>query len=128
MWKCANVVLLYKGQGDRSKPSAYRPISLCPCLCKLLEKVILKQFTTRINSVKPLSSCQFGFRVGRSTVGNLLTCDAVIAKYLDNGESYDILSFDYMRAFDKVPHHFLLESLHALNLHPTALSWFASFF
>ena len=33
-----------------------------------------------------------------------------------------------MRAFDKVPHHILFESLHALNLHPTALSWFASFF
>ena len=78
--------------------------------------------------MKPLYSCQFGFRVGRSTVGNLLACDAAIAKHLYNGESYDILSFDYMRAFDKVPHHILLESLHALNLHSTALSWCTSFF
>ena len=116
-----------QSKGDRSKPSAYRPISLCLCLSKFLEKVILKQFTTHINSVKPLSSFQFSFRVGRSTVDNLFACDAAIAKYLDNGESNDILSFDYMRAFDKVPHHILLESLHALNLHPTALSWFASF-
>ena len=72
--------------------------------------------------MKPLSSCRFSFHVGRSTVGNLLACDTAIAKYLDNGESYDILSFDYRRAFDKVPHHILLESLCALNLHPTALS------
>ena len=64
------MVPFYKGKGDRSKPSAHRPISLCPCLDKLLEKVILKQFTTHINSVKPLSSCQFGFREGRSTVDN----------------------------------------------------------
>ena len=78
--------------------------------------------------MKPLSSCQFGFRVGRSTEDNSLVCDAAIAKYLNNGESYDILSFDYIRAFDKVPHYILLESLHALNLHPTVLSWFASFF
>ena len=78
MWKCAKVVPLHKGKGDRSKPFAYRPISLCPCQGKLLEKVILKQFTTHINSMKPLSSCQFGLRVGRSTEGNLIACDAAI--------------------------------------------------
>ena len=55
MSKCENVVPLYKGKGDRSKPSAHRPIGLCPCLGNLLEKVILVQFTTHINSMKPLS-------------------------------------------------------------------------
>jgi hypothetical protein len=128
VWKNANVIPLYKGKGDSSLPSSYRPISLCICLGKLLEKVVVEQLTKQINNVRPLSRSQYGFRSGRSTVGNLLACDAVITNYVDKGAPYDIISFDFKRAFDKVPHHLLLRSLGQLHLHPITMSWFATFF
>jgi hypothetical protein len=75
-WKKAKVVPVYKGKGERSLPSAYRPISLCSCVGKLLEKVVAVQLMKHIDVVKPLSVCQFGFQRGRSTVANLLACNA----------------------------------------------------
>ena len=89
--------------------------------------MVLEQLIKHINTVRPLSANQYGFRAGRSTVANLLACDAAIVKLLDRKEDFDIISFDFQRAFDKVPHDHLLQSLSELNLHPSSLSWFTSF-
>jgi hypothetical protein len=118
---------MYKGKGARDSPSSYRPISLCSCISKLLERVVIVQLTNHINSVRPLSTWQFGSRAGRSTVTNLLACDATIVKYIDRKVSFDIIWFDFKRAFDKVPHDLLLYSLENLNMLPSTLNWFASF-
>jgi ribonucleases P/MRP protein subunit RPP40 len=120
-------VPLYKGKGARNSPSSYRPISLCSCVSKLLERVVSDQLIRHISLVRPLSASQHGFRAGRSTVSNLLACDAAIASFLDKREPFDIISFDFERAFDKVPHDLLLQTLGELNLHPCSLRWFNSF-
>ena len=39
-WKHTIVIPLFKGRGKRSEVIAYRPISLCQCLCKVLEKLV----------------------------------------------------------------------------------------
>ena len=127
-WKRANVIPLYKGKGDRSHPSSYRPTSLCSCFGKQLAKVVVDQLTKHVSIAKPLSRIQHGFRRGCSTVVNLLACDATIARHLDKGNPFDIKSFDYQRAFDKVPHNLKPDSLYKLNICPTTLAWFVSFF
>ena len=43
-WKHAVIVPLYKGKGDRSFSSSYRPISLCSCFGKIMEKLVHSQF------------------------------------------------------------------------------------
>jgi ribonuclease P/MRP protein subunit RPP40 len=81
-----------------------------------------------IDVVKPLSLCQFGFQRGCSMAAKLFACDASLTRYLDEGKPFDNFSFDFQRAFDKVPHKLLLEALNSLGLHATTLSWFSSFF
>ena len=94
------MILLYEGKGDRSHPSSYRPVGLCSCFRNLLEKVVVDQLTKHINVVKPLSRIQHDFRKGHSIVANLLACEATIASHLGKGDSFDIITFDYQRAFD----------------------------
>jgi hypothetical protein len=56
-WKKAKFVPVYKGKGERSLPFANRPISLCSCVGKLLENVVVEQLVKHISVVKPLSVC-----------------------------------------------------------------------
>ena len=72
MWKMANVVLVPKSN-DHANPSKYRPISLLPILSKLLEHHIHFLLTGHLSSLYPISSAQWGFQSGKSTVTALLT-------------------------------------------------------
>ena len=38
-WKAATVCLVFEG-GDQADPKCYRPISMLPCLSKVLEKLV----------------------------------------------------------------------------------------
>jgi hypothetical protein len=127
LWKNAIVVPLYKGKGDRHNASSYRPISLCSCFGKLLEKIIKDQLQMHLDVTFPLSRSQHGFCFGRSTTTNLLACDNVIADYVNKSKPYDIISFDFRRAFDRVPHALLLVALSKLQLHASTLKWIASY-
>ena len=74
-----------------------------------------------------ISDRQHGFTKNRSTVTNLLAADSILADWTNDSVSYDILSFDFSRAFDSVPHDLLIEQLATYNLHSQSLKWFKSF-
>ena len=75
---------------------------------KLLEKIVNNQLLSHINSVGLISDRQHGFTKNRSTVTNLLAADSILADWTNDSVSYDILSFDFSRAFDSVPHDLLI--------------------
>ena len=127
IWKEAVVIPLYKGKGPMNSPDSYRPISLCQCFGKFLERVGQTQLTSYIYDNKLLCNKQHGFIVGRSTLTNLLNCDAAIADIMQAGHSYNLLSFDFMKAFDKVPHSEVHNAVSALGIGGKALEWLDSF-
>ena len=77
--------------------------------------------------MQPLSFFQHSSNAGQSTLSNLLASDFLIANLVNVHKSYDIDAFDFQRAFDKVPHHPLLEALKSEQIHKTSLKWIASF-
>ena len=89
---------------------------------------MVNQLTKHISMVKPLFRNQHGFRHICLTIANLLACDTTITSHLDKGDPFEFIFFDHQRAFDKVPHNLTLDSFYKLNIHPTTLAWFASFF
>ena len=80
-----------------------------------------------IASVCPLSREQYGFCAHRSAVTNLLEFDKIISSWDNNILPYDVITIEFCRAFDKVPHSLLLDALSAKRLHQTTLCWFNSF-
>ena len=70
---------------------------------------------------------QHGFISGRFTLCNLLSCDAVIADLVACGHCCDIISFDFLKAFDKAPHSHVIRELAALGIGGKTLGWFVSF-
>ena len=126
-WRLAHVTPLYKGKGDKTSPSAYRPISLTDVACKLLERLVASEIRLYWSQHGLLCKEQCGFVPNRSTVTNLLQCDALIANYLNDNVPCDVFLLDFARAFDKVEHQILIEKLSGLNITGGLLLWIENF-
>lgn len=126
-WKSAIVVPVYKGKGTKGSASSYRPISLCSTIGKALERIVRDQILSTVAKTKPLCRWQHGFTEGRSTISSMLCTDNEAADALNSKHPYDIITFDFSRAFDRVPHHLLLTELANHGVTGTALRWVRSF-
>ena len=107
VWKKAIVSPIFKG-GDRSDVNNYRPISLTCILCKLLEHVICSRMWCHINDYGIIKENQHGFRKSLNTTTQLLHVTHRAAEALDRKRDYHIVSFDFTKAFARVPHDLYL--------------------
>lgn len=67
-WKRARLALIWKGKGQLCEPSAFRPICVIDSVAKIFEAVIKNRLESELKEKCPLSSRQFGFTRGRSTM------------------------------------------------------------
>ena len=116
MWRSANITLIFKGKEEREAPSSFRPISLTDVACKHLERLVGRQIQDFWLSNDIICNNQHGFRPHRSTITNLVECDAFICNILNSGHSCDMILTDFKRAFDKVPHADLINKLYSMRL------------
>ena len=126
LWKQSTVVPIFK-KGNRYVPLNYRPISLTPVSCKLMERLISRHIYEYLDEHSILSDHQFGFRSGRSTVDQLLLVYEEVSRLVDGGESVDVILFDYSKAFDVVNHEILLTKLKCVGIDGLILAWISSF-
>ena len=124
--KIAKVIPIYK-KDDPSLVTNYRPISLLPCISKILEKLVYKRLSSLLTLNNILNPSQFGFRKKFST-------DFAIAKLLDkviqslsNKEHVIALFMDLSKAFDTIDHDILLYKLNNYGIRGIVLSWLKSY-
>ena len=99
MFKNAIVIPVFKGgRKDRSDPASYRPVSVLPALSKVLEAIVVNQFTAYLDEHNLLPPGQHGFRRRHSTVSALVSS---IQKWTAK-KGAAIASFDYSAAFDTI--------------------------
>ena len=72
-WKPTTIIPIHKPGKPTSSPSSFHPISLTSCIFKLFEHLILSRLTFHLESNHLLSTCQAGFRPGRSSLDQILT-------------------------------------------------------
>ena len=73
-WKPTIIIPIHKPGKPTSSPFSFRPISLTSCISKLFERLILSRLTFHLESNHLLSTCQAGFRPGRSPLDKFLHC------------------------------------------------------
>jgi hypothetical protein len=99
-WLRTKVVPILKPRKDSELLDSYRPISLLPCVRKLLEKMLCTRLDYWAEKYNILSSSQYGFRKGRGTRDclALLTTDVqtffkrkqqTVAAFIDISGAYD---------------------------------------
>jgi len=116
------VVPIYKG-GDRSAVTNYRSISLTSVVCKQLEHVIEGYSRQVWDKNDWLCERQHGFRPGYSCESQVITVWQDIAGSLDKGVSIDAITIDFSKAFDLVPHDWLLMKLAASGMDSRLVVW-----
>ena len=126
LWKISKVTPLHKSD-SKAEFNNYRPISVLPCLSKILERIVHRQISDYLEKYHPFKTSQFGFRPRRSTE---LACTLLlddIRKSIDNGLLTGVIFLDLSKAFDTVSHSYLLSKLPSYGITGTELTWFENY-
>ena len=101
--------MLPKPGKDPHQTASYRPISLLPVFSKILEKIIYDRIKPIIEKEKLIPDHQFGFRNKHSTIEHRLINEIIPA--LENKQYCTALFMDMEKAFDKISHESLLQTI-----------------
>ena len=127
-WKSVRVTPLFKGGGTRVDPNYYRPISIVPCISKVIEKLFLTQLNEHLKNCDLLALQQHGFRKGHSIHSAI---DKFLSFVMEGGKDDNFVLSTYIdlkKAFDTVNHTMLLNKLNRLfKFQNCAISWITSF-
>jgi hypothetical protein len=124
--KIARVMPLYK-KGSMTDITNYRPISLLPCISKILEKLVNSDLREYFETNNYFTNTQFGFRKGTSTVNAMMENIGFIDNAKVNKELAANVYLDLSKAFDIIPHTFLLTKLENYGIKKEEYKWFESY-
>lgn len=74
-----------------------------------------------------LSPQQAGFRPRRSTTSQLVESTGHYLELFKNGGSFDVIYFDFQKAFDSLDHRFLIHKLKTFGIQNPVLRWLENF-
>ena len=106
----------------------YRPISNLCFIAKILEKLVLLQVSSYLNSHNLYNTCQSAYRPGHSTETALLKVVNDLFLSLNKGNISVLALLDFSSAFDTIDHTILVHRLHTdFGFTDTVLQWFSSY-
>ena len=126
LWKIALVRPLPK-KPNPTVLKDLRPISILPCLSKVMEKVVCQQLTNFLEKNEVLPILQSGFRKRHSTSTALLDVTDNTLSAQDKGMCSILILLDFSRAFDSINISLLLSKLNYYGFDRAAIRWFHSY-
>ena len=113
---------------DRNALNNYRPVSNLCFIAKILEKLVLSQVSSYLNSHNLYIACQSAYRSGHSTETALLKVVNDLFLSLNKGNISVLALLDFSSAFDTIDHPILVHRLHTdVGFTDTVLQWFSSY-
>jgi len=94
---------------------------------KILEKIVRDSLMEHLRVNNLLSDKQFGFLEGRSAKIQMIRVMDDWTKCVDQNMAVHIIYLDFMKAFDKVSHEYLIHKLENFGTHQKILYWIQDF-
>lgn len=114
------VTYLIPKDGDKNNPKNYRPITCLPAVYKILSAVLTKSITKYLRDNNLMAQEQNGCRMKTKGCKELLVIDQILTKQARRKlRNISVAWVDYTKAFDSVPHSWLLK---VLRMHGVAES------
>ncbi len=124
--KIAKVVPIYKKDNPEFFGN-YRPVSVLPCLSKVLERIVYNRAYDFLCKNNVLYNKQYGFRTNHSTYMAVLDFVNIVSKAIDN-DMYTLGIFmDLSKAFDTIDHGILLQKLYHYGFRGISNEWFKNY-
>ena len=106
----------------------YWPVSNLCFITKILEKLVLSQVSSYLNSHNLYNTCQSAYRPGHSTETALLKVANDLFLSLNKGNISVLALPDFSSAFNTIDHPLLVNRLHTdFGFTDTVLQWFSSY-
>ena len=126
VWKISKVTPIPKA-GDPRLVNNYRPISLIPLPCKLIEKIVHNRLYGFFTREHVITENQGGFRAGHSTIDTLACFTDDILRNLNVGINTIAAFIDLRKAFDTVDHIVLLAKLEHYGTRDHNFRWLQNY-
>ena len=128
IWKSADIKFLRKpNKTDYYTTTAYRPISLTPCLAKLMEALVLTRLQSHIEGRKLIDPELEGFRKNHFTTNAVLRFTESKADGFNKGLATAAIFVDLKGAFDLIWRNGLVHKLHKMGITGRMLRWVQNF-
>ena len=124
--KIAKVIPIYKKE-DVKVFSNYRPVSVLPCLSKILERLMFNRCMDHIDKNSILNKKQFGFRTNHSTYMAIIKLVDKVVSAVEKNESTLGIFLDLSKAFDTTDQDILLYKLEYYGFRGIVLDWCKSY-
>lgn len=113
---------------DPDDLNSFRPISNLSFLSKLIERVVVSQFSAHADTNHLFPARQSAYRRFHSTESAVLVVHDDIVRAIDQGHVVAMALLDLSAAFDTVDHATLLDILsHRFSINGRCLTWFQSY-
>lgn len=126
LWQTALVRPIPK-KDNVSEFKDLRPISILPCISKILERIVCNQLTVFLEAHNILPTRQSGFRKHHSTITALLDVIDNVLYAQDRGEGTILVLLDFSRAFETINRSLFLAKLRYYGFSSDAIEWFSSY-
>ena len=113
---------------DHNDLNNYRPVSNLCFIAKILEKHVLSEVSSYLNSHNRYNTCQSAYRPDHSTETALLKVVNDLFLSLNKGNISVLALLDFSSAFDTIDHTILVHRLRTdFGFTDTVLQWFSSY-
>lgn len=126
-WKGTKVKPLYKGKGQMTSPSSFRPIAILSATSKVLEKAVTEQITGYFVRNGLINENHHAYQANKSTTTALQHLTDNLSEMLERGETGIAVILDMSAAFDSVDVALLCQKLELYGLDSTAVQWMKTY-
>jgi hypothetical protein len=114
-------------KGSYTDYNNYRPITILPCIDKIVERYIGTELNKFLNNNKIINANQYGFQRNRSTTQLLTKFTNEVNDYLNERKHVITTFIDFSKAFDCLNYYTLYSKLQQNGIQGPLLQWFQDY-